>query len=120
MRPQVNMEQQEKKFSIIIDSMGETKKISKKHHFDNKITCPGCGERIGFVAPTCPFCDESIPFWSDRAGKVMLGIGCFLALVYLVSLIYFWEEHSGSLLSLGEVAFWFIVALTMGDRATRY
>ena len=72
--------------------MNETKKTPKKRHYDSKLPCPGCGERIGFDEPDCPFCGESIPFWSDKAGKVMFGLGFFLAAGYLFSVFYFWEE----------------------------
>ena len=39
--------------------MEEPKKTYKKRHYDTKLPCPGCGERIGFVQSTCPFCEEN-------------------------------------------------------------
>ena len=67
----------------------------------------------------CPFCGESIPFWSDKAGKIMLSLGCFLALGYLFSIFYFWED-SNFLLFLTKGFLGIGMFFAAADKATRY
>jgi hypothetical protein len=100
--------------------MTEEKKTPKKRHYDTKLPCPSCGERIGFVESTCPFCEERIPFTSDKAGKVLFGLGAFLALGYLFSVFYFWEEGGMYLGSIGRGIGMMIFALVSADRMFRF
>ena len=100
--------------------MGEHTTTSKKRHYDTKIPCPGCGERIGVVQPDCPFCGESIPFWGDRAGKLLLSIGFIFASGYLASMIYFWEEGGYLLGQLLKGFGWMALALASAAGASRY
>ena len=73
--------------------MTEQKKTPKKRHYDTKLPCPGCGERIGFIESTCPFCDEKIPFTSDKAGKIIVVLGCLLALGFFWFRFLFLEGY---------------------------
>jgi len=100
--------------------MTEEKKTPKKRHYDTKLPCPSCGERIGFIESTCPFCYERIPFTSDKAGKIIFGTGCFLALGYLGSMVYFWEEGGMFLGSIGRGIGMMILVLVSADRMFRY
>ena len=99
--------------------MEDKKKTPKKRHYDTKLPCPGCGERIGFVQSTCPFCDERISFTSDKAGKVLFRFGCFLAVGYLCSIIYFWEEPY-LLQALSIILVGIGIVIAAADRVTRY
>lgn len=107
-------------FAGIIDNMEETKETPKKRHYDTKTPCPSCGERIGFVQPDCPFCGESIPFLSDRAGKLLLSLGCLLALGFAFSIFYFWDEGGMLLSYLFRGLVGLAIAFALGERASRY
>jgi hypothetical protein len=100
--------------------MKETKITPKKRNYDTKLPCPGCGERIGFVEPICPFCGDRIPFWSDKAGKVLFGLGFVLAAGYLFSIFYYWEEGGLALGYLGKGLVPLALAIASADRMFRY
>jgi len=100
--------------------MPEINKIPKKRHYDTKLPCPGCGERIGFVESTCPFCGDRIPFLSDKAGKILCGLGFVLATGYLFSVFYYWEEGGMVLGYLGKGLVPIAIALVSADRMFRY
>lgn len=105
----------------ILMNMEENQKIKRKRHYDTKIPCPSCNERIGVVQPHCPFCGEAIPFWGDRGGKLLLSLGFCLASGSLFFLFYFWED--GSYLFSGHLLKGFVLlalAVTSAAGASRY
>ena len=100
--------------------MNENKKTPKKRHYDTKISCPGCGERIGIVQPDCPFCGEYIPFWSDRAKKIFIFLGCFVIVGYLFSVSNSWEKGDRVFGFLAECLFYITFIIAGAERASRY
>jgi len=73
----------------------------KKKRFDPKSPCPHCGERIGFVEPRCPFCSNSLPYWSDSSGKILLSLGILLMSGYLLALYLSWGNEGATTLLAG-------------------